>query len=304
MQTIPLSQLQELFTELRKQTNGAIDTDQPWSYFFSAPTAEALEGLSDSLASYHFDGDDIGKDDEADQFFLELTRLETHTPETLFALNVKLEEAAAKFEDVVYEGMDIQDTSDEGCCGGDGCDDCHCDDDASDESHECCGGHDKGEDHECCGGHGGEGCCGGHKHYQSADEPIENPDVLAAIQTIATDRSEAAQTTLTLALQRGLYLIPTFTGRLDTEPTDDEAVQVLVCTDETDAEYLPLFTDEAALKAWTQEAVSAMVLTAPEAWNFILSQPECAGGVINPGASALPLNREMVAVLQKMIDGE
>ena len=303
MQTIPLSQLQELFAELRQQTNGAIDAEQPWSYFFSAPSPEVLEALSDALASYHFDGDEIDEDEEAERFLLELSRFETHTPESLFALNAELEAAAAKLEDVVYEGMDIQ-TDEEGCCGDGGCGKCSCDEE-EEKDHECCGGHGKeAEDHECCGGHGGEGCCGGHKHYQSANEPIENPELLDAIAAIATDRSEGTQTALTLALQRGLYLVPAFTGRLDTEPADDEALQVLVCTDENDAEYLPLFTDETSLKAWTQEAVSAMVLTAPEAWDFILSQPECAGGVINPGASALPLNREMVGMLQKMIHGE
>ncbi|MEI8234073.1 MAG: SseB family protein [Verrucomicrobiota bacterium] len=289
MQTIPLSQLQELFADLRQQTHGAIDAEQPWSYFFSAPTPEALEALSDALACHHFDGDEIQEDEEAERFFLELSRLETHTPESLFALNAELEAAAAKLEDVVYEGMDIQDA---GGCRGDGSCGCCSHDDEGEEDHECCGGH----------GHGKEGgCCG--KHYHSANEPIENPELLAAIAAIAADRSEAAQTALTLALQRGLYLVPAFTNRLDTEPADDEALQVLVCTDENDAEYLPLFTDEAALKAWTQEAVSAMVLTAPEAWDFILSQPECAGGVINPGAAALPLNREMVGMLQKMIAG-
>ncbi|MDD5349408.1 MAG: SseB family protein [Chthoniobacteraceae bacterium] len=301
MQTIPLAQLQELFAELRQQNQGAIDTEQPWSYYFSAPTTEALDALSNALDSYHFDGDEI--DEDEDRFFLELTRVETHTPESLFALNAELEAAAARFEGVVYEGMNIQTGDEDGCCcGGDGCGECG--DEDSEEEHECCGGHGH-EEGGCCGGHGhGKegGCCG--KHYHSADDPIENPELLTAIGALSNDRSEAAQRALTLALQRGLYLVPALAGRPGEEPADDDAVQILVCTDENNDEYLPLFTDEAALKAWTQEAVSAMVMTAPEAWDFILAQPECAGGVINPASAGLPLNREMVGMLKKMLGGE
>ncbi|GEM_PF-93491 len=299
MQTIPLAQLEEMFASLRTEDN-SIDGEMLWGYYFTAPEADALEPVAKALEELGYDVADIFESDEEPLFILQAERFEKQTPETLFALNAELEALAAKFPGVEYDGMDVNaldgDASLEEGEGG----------------HGCCGGHGGGEgcgcghgsesqeeEHECCGG-SGEGCCGRHVHHEG--EPIENPQILEAIERIATDRSEDAQREMTLALQRGLYLVPVFSGRLDTEPTDDQAIQVLVCTDENNDEYLPLFTDENALKAWTQENVSAMVLTAPEAWDFILTQPECAGGVLNPGSSALPLNRDMVGILKKMIE--
>lgn len=303
METLSLSQLQEIFAALRQQTQGAIDAEQPWSYFFSAPNPETLEALSLALEALHFEGDEIDEDENESRYYLELTRVEAHTPESLFALNAELEAAAARHEGAVYEGMDIASGKEHECCGGHG-------------GEGCCGGHGHGEEeeHECCGGKGGDECCGGKghghgeeegccgKHYHGANEPIENPELLTAIETIKTDRSPNAQQALTLALQRGLYLIPALASSESTQ--EEGAVQLLVCTDEQNNEFLPLFTDEAALKTWTHEAVSAMVMTAPEAWEFILNQPRCAGGVINPGSANLPLNREMVQLLKKMIDGK
>lgn len=315
MQTIPLAQLQEMFASLRTETGASIDGEMLWGYYFTADEAAALEPLSQKLEGHGFEVSDIFKSEDEPIHILQAQRLEAHTPESLFALNAELEAVAKHFAGVEYDGMDVN-PAEGGCCGGN----CHCEEEESGEEHGCCGGHghakseeergccgghghhhaEAGEEHECCGGGGGGGCCGRHVHNEG--QPIENPQILAAAERLATDRSEAAQQQMTLALQRGLFLVPVFSGRLDTEPADDESLQVLVCTDENNDEFLPLFTDEGALKSWTAEKVSAMVLTAPEAWEFILSQPECAGGVINPGGASLPLNREMVGLLKKMID--
>ena len=291
METISLPQLQEMFAGLRGQETGwNIDSELPWGYYFTSTSPESLEKVADALAARKFAVTGIFEGDEG-QFILQSERIEQHTPESLFALNAELNALAGQFPGVEYDGMDVNPHGEEGdcCCDGE-CDDCDCED--GHEDHACCGG---GEEHEC-------GCGGGSRHYHPESEPVENPELLAAIRKIASDQSAEAQQELTMALQRGLYLVPVFTGRIDTDPADDEALQVLVCTDQNDAEFLPLFTDEDSLKAWTSEEVSAMVLTAPEAWDLILTQPECAGGVINPGQAALPLNREMVTLLQKMID--
>ena len=290
-----------MFAGIRAETDWDIDAEMLWSYYFTAAAPEVLETVAEALEARDFEAVEIFEDEDQPLFALQVERSEKHTPESLFALNNELEALAATFKGVEYDGMDVNPFGDEDGCGCEGdCKDCDCD--KEEEEHECCGG-----------GHGGCGCEDDHKeeshacrcgskHYQSENEPIENPDLVAAMDKITHDLSEENQQNLTLELQRGLYLVPVFTGRIDTDPTDDETMQVLVCTDETDAEYLPLFTDEAALKAWTQENVSAMVLTAPEAWEFILSQPECSGGVVNPGDAGLPLNRDMVTLLKKMID--
>jgi hypothetical protein len=296
METITLAQLQEMFAGLHSETDWNLDGEMLWGYYFTAAAPEILEKLAEKLEARDFDAVEITKSEDEPVFILQVQRIEKHTPESLFALNAQLEEVVAQFEGVEYDGMDVDpilDDDEGGCCCREervgGC-----------ESEEGgCGG-----DCKCEGeGEGEHQCCGGSRHYHGENEPIENPELLAAIETITHDKSEDAQYALTLALQRGLYLVPAFSGRLDTEPSDDETLQILVCTDENDAEFLPLFTDEAALKAWTSEDVSAMVLTAPEAWDLILSQPECSGGVINPGDKAVPLNREMVGLLQKMIQG-
>jgi len=281
METITLQQLQEMFAGLRSETDWNIDGEMLWGYYFTAPAPEVLESVAETLSERDFDISEIFESDDEPIFILQAERLEKHTPESLFALNADLEVLAAKFEGVEYDGMDVNpvDGEDE-CCGE--CEDCDCEHEEEGE-----------EEHQC-------GC--GSKHCHSESEPVENPELVAAIEKIAKDHSEESQHDLTLELQRGLYLVPVFTQAPTDAPAEDGSMQVLVCVDENDAEFLPLFTDEAALKAWTKEAVSAMVFTAPEAWEFILSQPECAGAVVNPGDTGLPLSREMVGLLKKMID--
>jgi len=277
METITLQQLQEMFAGLRSETDWNIDGEMLWGYYFTAPAPEVLESVAETLSERDYDISEIFESDDEPIFILQAERLEKHTPESLFALNAELEALAAKFEGVEYDGMDVNpaDGEDE-CCGG--CEDCDCEDE---------------EEHECR--------CGSKKCH-SESEPIENPELVVAMTKIADDLSEETQHELTLQLQRGLYLVPVFTGSGAAAPEDESSMKVLVCVDENDAEFLPLFTDEAALKAWTKEAVSAMVFTAPEAWEFILSQPECSGAVVNPGNAGLPLSREMVGLLKKMID--
>lgn len=290
-----------MFAGLHSETDWNLDGEMLWGYYFTAAAPEVLESLAEKLEERDFDVVEIFESDDDPVFVLQAQRIEKHTPESLFALNAQLEELVGKFEGVEYDGMDVDPVTDEdeeesGCC-------CHEERVGGCESEGGCGCEDGGCEGKCEGEHEeGHQCGCASRHYHGENEPIENPELVTAIDAIAHDQSEDAQYGLTLALQRGLYLVPAFSGRLDTDPVDDEALQVLVCTDENDAEFLPLFTDEAALKAWTDEKVSGMVLTAPEAWDFILSQPECSGGVINPGDKALPLSRDMVTLLKKMID--
>ena len=272
METITLQQLNDMFAGLRTETDWNIDGEMLWGYYFTASAPEVLESVAETLSERHFDISEIFESDDEPIFILQAERLEKHTPESLFALNAELEALAAKFEGVEYDGMDVN--------PADGCD-CDCEHDEAEEEHHC--------------------CCGS-EHCHTESEPIENPELLAAIANFGKDPSEESQQDLTMELQRGLYLVPVGAESAEAAMDEEGSVQVLVCTDENDAEFLPLFTDEAALKAWVPQNASAMVLTAPEAWEFILSQPECAGAVVNPGAASLPLDREMVTLLKKMID--
>ena len=283
METITLQQLNDMFAGLRTETDWNIDGEMLWGYYFTASAPEVLESVAETLSERHFDISEIFESDDEPIFILQAERLEKHTPESLFALNAELEALAAKFEGVEYDGMDVNpaDGCDCDCEGGCDCEDCDCEHDEAEEEHHC--------------------CCGS-EHCHTESEPIENPELLAAIANFGKDPSEESQQDLTMELQRGLYLVPVGAESAEAAMDEEGSVQVLVCTDENDAEFLPLFTDEAALKAWVPQNASAMVLTAPEAWEFILSQPECAGAVVNPGAASLPLDREMVTLLKKMID--
>ena len=273
-----------MFAGLRSESDWNIDGEMLWGYYFTAAAPEMLESVAESLSERGFDISEIFESDDEPIFILQAERLEKHTPESLFALNAELEVLASKFEGVEYDGMDVN--------PADGCD-CDCDCDCEGGCEDCDCDHEHEEEHQC-------GC--GSKHCHSESEPIENPELVAAIQKFASNGTEDSQYDLTLQLQRGLYLVPVYADDAHAAPAEEGSLQVLVCTDEEDAEFLPLFTDEAVLKAWTKEKVSAMVLTAPEAWEFILSQPECSGAVVNPGDAGLPLSREMITLLKKMID--
>lgn len=303
MEPITLQQLQEMFAGLRTEGSWNPDDEMLWGYYFTSANPEVLESVGDALEERGFEVAGIFENEDEPIFTLQAQRTEKHTPESLFALNNEFEALAATFEAVEYDGMDVNpytedegcgcgcscnESEEEGCCKGEGCceeggcEDCKCEEESQEGDHGC-------------------GC--GRSHYHGEHQPIENPELLAAIDALAKEKSSEAEHALASELQRGLFLVPVFAGRIDTDPADEESVQVLVCTDQDDAEFLPLFTDEPTLKSWaTGGDVSAMVLTAPEAWDFILSQSQCAGAVVNPGSQALPLNRELIGIFKKSID--
>ena len=138
----------------------------------------------------------------------------------------------------------------------------------------------------------------------SGAEPIENPDLVAAIEALKTSDSEGVDEALTVELQSAVYLVPYMTQQ-DPESTEegDDFVQLLVCADPEGAEYLPLFTDEEALRAWTKEQpVSAMAFSAEDAWDMVLSQDDCSGAVVNPGGLSLPIDRKLVQLLKEGLE--
>lgn len=128
----------------------------------------------------------------------------------------------------------------------------------------------------------------------TSEEDVENPELVAALESL--DDSDEAQLNLGEALQSATYLIPVFNNT--EEAGDDESpISLLICADNDGAEYIPLFTDLDSLKAWTEETESAMIFSADEAWDLVLSQEGCSGAVINPGSHSLQLDREQVQLL-------
>ncbi len=274
MDTISLEQLKELFAGLRAETSWNVDGEMLWGYFFTSKDQKKLERAAVTLGNGGYTVVDIFEAEDEPSFVLHVERVEIHTPDTLFARNQQLEALATEFELEAYDGMDVNPVS-----SGDDEDD---EDEAEEEMEE-----------------GGE--------MDGLDEDVENPDLLEAIEAITKNPSEEAQENLTVQLQCGIYLVPVFSdedGEAEEEESDEdgEPVQLLICTDDEGAEFLPLFTDVASLEAWTDEPVGAMALNAHEVWEFVLSQPECAGAVINPGGCALPLNRKLVEFLKDVAE--
>lgn len=268
MDTITLEQLKELFAGLRTETPWNVDGEMLWGYFFNSQTEEKLAHAAEALAQGGYNVVGIFKNEDEPGYLLQVQRVEIHTPESLFARNQQLEALATEFELDAYDGMDVNPVqSEEELAAVDGVD------------------------------------ADGQSEFDNSPEGVENPDLVAAIAALAQDPSEGAQDALTMQLQRGLYLVPVFSDPQDpAESEEGEEVQLLVCTDPEGAEFMPLFTDTAAMEAWTEEPVNAMALNAGEAWDFILSQPDCAGAVVNPGGLALPLNRQLVEFLKSGAD--
>ena len=268
MDNITLEQLQELFAGLRAQTQWDVDGEMLWGYFFTSTDKDKLERAAENLAQGGYDVAGIYQAEDEPMFVLHVERVEAHTPETLFTRNQQLEAFASEYELDAYDGMDVNPVDGE--------------EDLEDSDEEA------GEDIQAA---------------LEEFEPVTNPGLIEAIEAFEEDPSDEVRDDLTDELQSALYLVPVL-NEADGEdiPDEGESVQILVCTDEEEREFVPLFTDVDALKAWTSEPVSAMEFSAAEAWEFVLSQPECAGAVINPAGEAFPLDRDFVTFLKEDLE--
>jgi hypothetical protein len=135
------------------------------------------------------------------------------------------------------------------------------------------------------------------------NKPIENPKLSAAIDEFAEDHNEKTEQELTRQLRSAMFLVPMLTDEMHTTAGADtgdvtiekgSVIKMLSCIDDAGAEHLPLFTDWPAIRAWTDEPVSTLVMPARDAWDFVLSQDHYAGAVVNPGGSPLPVGRSLI----------
>jgi hypothetical protein len=141
------------------------------------------------------------------------------------------------------------------------------------------------------------------------DKPVENPELSAALREFVANRDARTEQELTQQLRRAVFLVPMLADQVQigaaAEPgshviEQGSRIKILSCVDSAGAQHLPLFTDWAALRTWTEQPVSTLVVPAAEAWESVLSRSEYAGAVLNPGGGehALPLNRETIAFLR------
>lgn len=140
-------------------------------------------------------------------------------------------------------------------------------------------------------------------------QPVENPELLAALQEFVTTRDARTEQELTRQLRQAVFLVPMLADEISigegAEPGSDvieqgSRIKILSCVDNAGASHLPLFTDWTALRAWSDKPLSTLMVPAAEAWEAVLSRDEYAGAVVNPGGGqhALPLTRETVAYLR------
>lgn len=138
------------------------------------------------------------------------------------------------------------------------------------------------------------------------DKSVENTALVAAMERVARENSDSAKDELLRELQHANYLAAMFADGLKTREKSPGQIEIAkgsnfgVLTAGKDGKnYLVLFTDWPALRAYTQWEVSGWLLPAKEAWQIALQGSTYDGVVINPAHNALPLARPMVEYLSK-----
>jgi hypothetical protein len=114
---ITLQILEDMFANMRAQTDWDVDGEMLWGYFFTDPNPKKLKPLADYLSNAGYRLVKIHETDDRNTYFLHVERVETHTPQTLFARNAEFYLLADEFGLESYDGMDVgpvETTEDEG----------------------------------------------------------------------------------------------------------------------------------------------------------------------------------------------
>jgi len=137
------------------------------------------------------------------------------------------------------------------------------------------------------------------------DTPVRNPALLAAMNDVGRAPDASRLDALIRELNRGMYLVVTLLDQANVQPQSPgqvtfekgSLIKVFEVADASDRRLLALFTDWDAIRKWTTEPVSSMVMPAPQAWDFALAKYQ--GVVINPAGPLLELNRNQIEDLQR-----
>ena len=110
--SITIDQLEEMFANIRENTDWDISGDMLWGYFFTHREPTKLEEAKRHLIAKGYRFVDIYLSDkeepsDPDMFWLHIERVETHYPKTLDARNDELYLFAHEFGLDSYDGMDI-----------------------------------------------------------------------------------------------------------------------------------------------------------------------------------------------------
>jgi hypothetical protein len=77
-----------------------------WGYFFVDADKARLKPLAEELARQGFREAGLFRSDDRGTYFLQVERVERHTPESLHQLNQQLYALAERFGIASYDGMD------------------------------------------------------------------------------------------------------------------------------------------------------------------------------------------------------
>lgn len=108
---IELSQLQDMFANITNDAGWDMTQPMLWGYFFTDRKRAKLESAMAVLEQQGFGYVDIFipqlEKGQEDYFFLHVTKVDVHTPESLHQQNARLYAFAAEHGLDSYDGMDV-----------------------------------------------------------------------------------------------------------------------------------------------------------------------------------------------------
>lgn len=108
---IELSQLEEMFANIKADAKWNMDEPMLWGYFFTDQSHEKLSALVPVLESQGYRYVDMFipelNEGQDEYFFLHVEKEEVHSPQSLFERNAHLYALADLHELDSYDGMDV-----------------------------------------------------------------------------------------------------------------------------------------------------------------------------------------------------
>ena len=133
------------------------------------------------------------------------------------------------------------------------------------------------------------------------DTPVTNPKLVEAIDSFAKSKNKRQLENLLTELRRSVYLVVAHMddATVRQKPGSDQAtiekgstIGIVEVDGPDGGRALPLFSDWDAIRKFTQDEVSTLVMPADQAWRFAAEKYDAA--VVNPGGPALPLQSEQI----------
>ena len=104
---ISLSQLEDMFANMRAKTRWNVDGPLLWGYFFFDSSSAKLKRASTELEALGYRVVGIQPVQGGPQLRLHVEKVEVHTPATLHARNVEFYALAERLTMASYDGMDV-----------------------------------------------------------------------------------------------------------------------------------------------------------------------------------------------------